>query len=435
MRGKLHSSGTPGSRHSWRLLVVTLALLLPLLAACGGDDGGGDPISWQSGLPAPTAPTGSGDTQTPESDTGDEGAPTATTESAEQPAEPTATTATSAGPGVAGPTGRALTDDELAQFQPNELGKVMVLEYHQLINDESLVAQFNRTFDSFRADLQWLYDNGYYVVSMREVIENRITAPAGKKPVVLTFDDSPINQFRFLVGDDGSLTVDPESGVGILEAFFTAHPDFGRGGMFGVLPNECFIFGREGAEPDQAEYCGDKIAYLLDNGYEVENHTLHHTGIYEVEDDEFLEEVGGAIEALQAFDPRVEANIFVVPFGMYPNLETGQQQREWMRDGFEYNGTQYQLIGSLMVGSEPAFSPASTEWDSMWIFRIQMCDCSDVGGSGWDDYWRDVVSNDPGMIYVSDGNPDSITVPETINTGVFGDISDSTTETHEIIWY
>ena len=412
-----------------------LALLLPVLAACGGSDDSGDAISWQQGLPPTALPATSGDQPTPTSEGEGAAEPTATTAS-DQPGEtPTTAASEQVTPPAAGPTGRALTDEELALYQPNELGKVLVLEYHQLIVDPSLVAQFNRTFDSFRADLQWLYDNGYYVVSMREVIENRITAPAGKKPVVLTFDDSPVNQFRYLVGGDGSLTIDPNSGVGIMEAFYAEHPDFGRGGMFGVLPNACFFTGVEGSEPDQAEYCAQKLGFLIDNGYEVENHTLNHQSVYEIEDDLFLEEVGGAIEALQQYDSRVEANIFVVPYGMYPNLETGQQQRDWMRNGFEYNGTQYQLIGSLMVGSEPAFSPASSEWDSMWIYRIQMCDCGEVGGFGWDDYWQSVVSNDPGMIYVSDGNPDTITVPEAVNAGVFGDISDDTDATRDVIRY
>jgi peptidoglycan/xylan/chitin deacetylase (PgdA/CDA1 family) len=434
-------TGPRRSRAGWRSSVIALVLILPILVACGGDDDSGDPISWQPGLPAPTLPAANPDESVAPSEP-TESAETTTDETAgesddsaqETQDEPTATTA-QAPPADAGPTGRPLTDEELAQYQPNELGKILVLEYHQFTSDEAKVEQFTRTFDSFRADLQWLYDNGYYIVSMREVIENRISAPAGKKPVVLTFDDSPVNQFRYLVGDDGSLTIDPESAVGIMEAFYNAHPDFGRGGMFGVLPNACFITGVDGAEGDQNQYCAQKLSFLVDNGYEVENHTLNHASIYDVEDEVFLSEIGGAIDALQAIEPRIEANIFVVPYGMYPNFDTRQNQRTWMRSGFEWNGKQYRLIGSLMVGSEPAFSPASSEWDSMWIYRIQMCDCGDVGGFGWDDYWRDVVSSDPGMIYVSDGNPDTITVPESVNTGIYGDISDDADAAKEIIRY
>lgn len=428
MRRQAFTRGGRGGHASWRRVVVTLALLLPLLVACGGDNDSGNPIDWQPGLPEATVPPdSSAPTATAQADAGQ-------TDAVDTP-QPTETASAQTGPQSDRPTGRPLSAEELADFEPNELGKVLVLEYHQLTNNPDLVAQFVRTYDSFRADLQWLYDNNFYIVSMREVIENRITAPAGKKPVVLTFDDSPVNQFRFVVGDNGSLTVDPGSAVGIMEEFFAAHPDFGRGGMFGVLPTACFNTGVDGAESDQTQYCSQKLGFLIDNGYEVENHTLNHASIYDVADDVFLQEVGGAIEALKEYDARVEANIFVVPFGMYPNYETRQQQREWMRNGFEYNGTRYQLIGSLMVGSEPAFSPASTEWDSMWIYRIQMCDCTAVGGFGWDDYWQQVVIDNPGILYVSDGDPNTITVPTGINTGIFGDINDESRENKEIVRY
>ncbi len=423
--------GLRGRRASWLLVAITLILLLPLLAACGGgdDDDAGSTITWQPGLPATsTQPADTADAPPAETQAPD-GQAEETAETAPEATEPAAIgtepPAQSAGTGV---TGRPLSEAELAEFQPNELGSILVLEYHQLTDDEDQVAQFVRTYDSFRDDLQWLYDNGFYIVSMREVIENRITAPAGKKPVVLTFDDSPVNQFRYLIGDDGSLTIDPESGVGIMEAFYAEHPDFGRGGMFGVLPNACFYTGVDGAEEDQIDLCSQKITFLIDNGYEVENHTLTHNGIQDVDDETFKEDIAGAIDALKEYDERVEATIFVVPFGMYPDLEKHPQQREWMRNGFEWNGRQYQLIGSLMVGSNPTESPASVAFDSMWIARIQMCDCTEQGGQGWEDTWQPIVADNPAWLYVSDGDPNTVTVPENADTSVTGELDEARME-------
>ncbi|CAN5409000.1 polysaccharide deacetylase family protein [soil metagenome] len=404
-------------------------VLLPILAACGGGSDSGDTdISWQPGLPTQTVTAET----PPPSETQTTDVPADATTAPDAPTPTVASTVTT-DPGV---SGQALTADQLAQYQPNELGKILVLEYHQLTNDPAQVAQFVRTYDSLRADLQWLYDNNFYVVSMASVIENTITAPAGKKPVVLTFDDSPVNQFRFLVGGDGTLTVDPESGVGILEAFYQAHPDFGRGGLFGTLPNSCFFGDIGGAvENDQIDLCSQKLNFLIDNGYEVGNHTLNHENIQNVDDDVFKEEVGGAIDALQALDSRVQANIFVVPFGLYPEFGTRDNQRVWMQDGFEWNGKEYKLIGSLMVGSEPAFSPVSTEWDSMWIARIQMCDCTEQGGSGWDDMWKQVVTDNPAILYVSDGDPNTITIPNTLDPTLDGTLDDSKAEGKEVIRY
>jgi peptidoglycan/xylan/chitin deacetylase (PgdA/CDA1 family) len=421
-----------GRRASWLGLLALLIVLMPILAACGGDsDSGSTDISWQPGLPTQTAPA----ENPPASE------PTATTEAGEQPTQPaeaptptTAAAPTTAAntPGDTGVTGRKLTDAELEQYQPNELGQIPILEYHQFTDNKDEVAQFVRLYDSFRDDLQWLYDNGYYVVSMKSVVENNIDAPAGKKPVVLTFDDSPVNQFRFIVGDDGSLTVDPNSAVGIMQDFYQQHPDFGRGGLFATLPQSCFFGGVDGTEDDQIDLCSQKVTFLLDNGYEVGNHTYDHQNLYDVDDDTFRSEIAEAIDALQGYDARVEANIFVVPNGDYPELDVHDQQRDWMQNGFTWNGKDYFLIASLMVGANPAPAPVSSDWDSMWIPRIQMCTCQDAG---WDDAWQQNIENSPDLSYVSDGDPNTITIPNALDPVLEGTFDESKADGKEVVRY
>jgi hypothetical protein len=193
-----------------------------------------------------------------------------------------------------------------------------------------------------------------------------------------------------------------------METFYAEHPDFGRGGFFGVLPHACFNWQGTEAEPDQTEYCQQKLEWLLANGYEIGNHTLNHASIQDVDDETFKTEIGGAIEALQEIVPAIEANIFVVPFGMYPLAEDHEQQREWMRDGFEYNGGTVRLLASLMVGSNPASSPVSTDWDPMWTPRIQACADQETC---LDETWKPFFESDPDLLYTSDGNPDTITIP------------------------
>ncbi|MDP8924250.1 MAG: hypothetical protein M3O34_15415, partial [Chloroflexota bacterium] len=84
---------------------------------------------------------------------------------------------------------------DYAAIRPNELGKIMVLEYH-VIGDEEL--RWTRTRENFRKDLKYLHRNGYYLVGMRDLLEDRVRVPAGKTPVVLTFDDSNRSQFQFV---------------------------------------------------------------------------------------------------------------------------------------------------------------------------------------------------------------------------------------------
>src|SRR6266404_8028014 len=114
----------------------------------------------------------------------------------------------------------------------NELGRIMVLEYHKIDYPEE---RWTRTPENFRRDLETLYTRGYRLQNLNAVIDGRITVPAGTTPVVLTFDDSSPGQFRYVV-KDGKLEIDPKCGVGILEAFIKEKPDFGRAATFFVLP-------------------------------------------------------------------------------------------------------------------------------------------------------------------------------------------------------
>src|SRR5919201_3462190 len=113
----------------------------------------------------------------------------------------------------------------------NELGRVMILEYHKVDYPEE---RWTRTPENFRRDLETLYARGYRLQSLTGLIDGKITVPAGTTPVVLTFDDSSPGQFRYLERDQ-TAEIDPKSGIGVLAAFIREHPDFGRAATFYVL--------------------------------------------------------------------------------------------------------------------------------------------------------------------------------------------------------
>ncbi|HET8524853.1 MAG TPA: hypothetical protein VFL82_16600, partial [Thermomicrobiales bacterium] len=271
-------------------LIVVMMVAALVLAACGGDSGNsGAQIDWKPGTPpgralaAVTPATGDVAAAPTEPPTGAEtGAPpptTTTTESA-----PPATPDQSSVASKTDHNGEPLTEADLKKLQPNELGVVPVLEYHNFTTDPKEAEQYTRTIDDFQKDLQWLYDHDFYVIPLRDLFLDQISAPAGKHPVALTFDDSTVGQFRYLVQQDGSLKIDPNSAVGVMEAFYAEHPDFGRGGWFGVLPKGCFDWqGTKPVEKDQVDLCDDKLRFLLANGYEIGDHTLNHKDLLHVD--------------------------------------------------------------------------------------------------------------------------------------------------------
>ena len=74
--------------------------------------------------------------------------------------------------------------------KPNEAGQIMILMYHNISTPE---AEWVRTPENFRKDLQALYDAGYLPISLTDYVNGNINTPAGKSPYVLTFDDGRKN--------------------------------------------------------------------------------------------------------------------------------------------------------------------------------------------------------------------------------------------------
>lgn len=442
-------------RGHWLRLGVVALILLPFLAACGfgSDNSNNGQISWNQGTRPPdgVAPPITTEPSQPTVAATLITEPTqpAQAESTALPTMPAATseptvaaTATSAEPTKPAVTGQVLTPEQLQEFQPNELGYVPVLMYHNIIQaysaEEPEGDVLYRTEDQFRADLQWLYDRNFYVVSMAEYIQNRITAPAGKHPVVITFDDSRPSQFFYDIAADGSVTVDPHSAIAIMEDFFASHPDFGHGALFAILPIWCFDYG----EPAQEPYCQQKLQWLVDNGYEVANHTWDHQDLTDVDIATFQQKIGDTVQFIQEKTGQASAGeALILPYGNFPDTDVNPDALdEWkmVRNGFDYNGQHIQLWTMVAAGAEPAPSPNSTAFDEMSVARIGAKDEPSAGeGNLFLDYWFGQFESRPDLLYTSDGNPDTVTVPEELPAEQQGllDTEKITSEGKQLVQY
>lgn len=272
---------------------------------------------------------------------------------------------------------------------PNELGRLMIIEYHKIDHPEE---RWTRTPENFRRDLETLYARGYRLVNLSAVLDGKIDLPAGTTPVVLTFDDSSPGQFRYLV-QNGTLVIDPKSGVGILEAFIKERPDFGRAGTFYVLPgaskpNRLF---------DQPEYEGKKLRFLVEQGYEVGNHTLWHANLGKYSESTVRDQIAEAQVWIQRHVPEYKPRTIALPHGVYPKDVT------WALAGTA-KGSAYRHDAILMVAGGAAPSPFSRTFDPVRLPRIQAVE-RDLG------YWLSYFGKNPGERYVSDGDAATITVP------------------------
>lgn len=376
--------GDVGGRVSPVLAIV--AILAALLTGCGGDDGPTNSQVSEATRPSGgIAPAWTGE-------------PPSTTEAPESLMAPTADVSqpelTPAG-GEREPEGEGWTQP--AMLPPNELGQVPILMYHQIGPEPK---QFVRTPDQLRADLQWLYEHDFHVISMQDYLTGQIDIPAGKRPVILTFDDSPASQFRLFPLANGQLAIDPNSAVGILEAFYAAHPDFGRGGHFGVNGDDLFDWAPVADESFQTQYAGMKLRWLIEKGYEIGNHTLDHANLSKLTDDEIKLQLAATNDIVLEMAPTATMNVITLPYGMYP-----PDGNDTLLRGFEYEGRIYAWDAALLVGANPAASPFSSEFSPYETPRIQAFDDSLMA-------WFQTFEDSPDLLYVSDGDPNTVTVPD-----------------------
>ena len=125
------------------------------------------------------------------------------------------------------------------------------------------------TVDEYNKILQSVYDNGYVLVNMNDVWSeyttdsgqtrmrrNTLMVPEGKKPLVISFDDTNYYEYmleegftsKLVLGDDGNIwaeCTDPYTGetfltqdldaITILDKFVAEHPDFSMNGVKGCL--------------------------------------------------------------------------------------------------------------------------------------------------------------------------------------------------------
>ncbi|MDR7856485.1 polysaccharide deacetylase family protein [Tissierella sp.] len=279
-------------------------------------------------------------------------------------------------------------------LKPNEAGEVMILMYHNIGEEE---AEWVRTPENFKKDLLTLYENGYRPISLSDYINNNIDLEQGLTPVVLTFDDGNENNFRMIKNDQGEDIIDPNSAIGILEDFKKEYPDFNSTATFFVFGTNAF------RQPEFLEY---KLNYLLENGYEIGNHTIDHRGMKTADDKEVIQEViAKQLEAINKVLPEYNVNTYALCYGERPK---DKSLEEYLHKG-SYNNISYENIAILNVGWNPAQSPISNKFNPLSIPRIRASETKvdNVGLYNWLEYF----DKNPGKRYISDGVKEVITVP------------------------
>ena len=239
-------------------------------------------------------------------------------------------------------------------LKSNQMGKIMILMYHRFTDKET--DDWTRSFDNFEKDLQVLYDKGYRPINLKDYINGKIDIPAGFTPVIFTFDDGTAGQFN-LVEKDGVLKANPKSAVGIMEQFNKTHPDFGLKGTF-FINYTSFFQGKGSSE--------QKLKYLIDNGFEIGNHTMSHINLKKAASAEVIKkEIGEHVKKTGELIPGYVVDELALPLGI-----SSKKFSQYVVEG-EYQGIKYKNRAIMLVGSNPALSPFDKNRNLLKLPRIR----------------------------------------------------------------
>ena len=284
----------------------------------------------------------------------------------------------------------AMTPAKAQALHANEMGEIPVLMYHLIGPAKS---RFNRTPDEFRQDLAELKADGYYPINVRDLALGNIDVPAGKSPVVITFDDSSEGQYRILA--DGSL--DPNCAVAIMNQAAASGGWARRASFFPLIdvqPPSHDIFG----QPDSVQ---EKLRNLVAWGYEVGSHTVTHLNLKKASLQEATKQLAESESTLESLiGGGYQVTSLALPFGQYPANDA-------LLASGTYQGQTYHYTAALKEAGGPAFSPFSSKFQALHINRIEVTGNTLKNALAF-------LNEHPELRYVSDGDPTTVSAPQSL---------------------
>jgi hypothetical protein len=273
-----------------------------------------------------------------------------------------------------------------AELPPNELGKIPILTYHKIADEDT---EYTRSRESFARDLVQLKRHGFYPVTLAELRSGKITTPKGKIPILITFDDSSESQFKYEA--DGSLT--PGCGVEIMARFQQQNPDFPLKGVFFVLPKAQYpnnFFG----QPDKI---GTKLKYLTQKGFEIGSHTLWHANLKKYKN-KIEEQLGLGTAEIRKYLKNYPVHSFALPYGIFPP----KKDEARLRAG-TYKGKSYMHDMIFDYSNALSYSIYDGKFNNYRIHRLH-------GNEATLARLFKRVTKEKQIFFISDGDPNTVTV-------------------------
>ncbi|MEM5786534.1 MAG: hypothetical protein AAGU11_04400 [Syntrophobacteraceae bacterium] len=213
--------------------------------------------------------------------------------------------------------------------------EIPVLNYHRFVSDQVEYSTYmKRRLGDFRRDLERLYNAGYSLISLDELIDGNYQLAPGRRPLVLSIDDAYFADQLWLDPETGEPS--PQCGIGVLWQFFREFPDFGfKVAMFANYGDKYYgnvyrmgwWYVEDGWEKDLAE----AIAWGIEHGVMPYNHLYIHPLLSITRYEHIWEQASLNDQALRDLlalvgrgDLIEQVNNFIaLPYGVWPESQAG----------------------------------------------------------------------------------------------------------------
>ncbi|RKS74434.1 peptidoglycan/xylan/chitin deacetylase (PgdA/CDA1 family) [Actinomadura pelletieri DSM 43383] len=272
----------------------------------------------------------------------------------------------------------------------NELGQIPVLMYHRIVPKAE--TPLDRSTKELYDELTRLAKGGYTPITAAEFVGGRFDVPAGRHPVVLTFDDSTPGHFAL----DANGWPKADTAVAIMQRVARENPGFRAVATFYLNKD---LFGMAEAQAAVG------LKWLVQRGFELGNHTMSHPSLAGLSQGEVRAEIGGLEERVVRLVGR-HTSTLAYPYGAVP------RKVAWARA----DGGRYGFQGIFLAGWRPSPSPFHEDFDRWNIPRVRAedkikeNDCTKFCSAAWLEY----LDKNPDERYTSDGDPGTVTFPRAV---------------------
>ena len=249
---------------------------------------------------------------------------------------------------------------------------------------------------SFRQDLSSCTNAATGQSTWRRFLDRKLDLPRGLSPVVFTFDDASPEQFSY-IEKDGKLEIDPKSA---LESGWIS----GRRTRIGTTRLcFCLLSGAAAGRSFSAQECSNqktawrftKVKWLVDNGFELCNHTLWHAQLSKFPDAFVQEQIARLDLAVDSAVPGYKIRSMALPQGLWPKNRALASKGSW-KDPKSGKTITYNYEAVFEVAGGPSRSPHDPAFNPLSTNRIQV-----IGNAIQTTMDRLEKS---GNAYISDGN-------------------------------